>query len=180
MCIFIGCWPWSIQGLTHADDLKSTSDHFSRFVFLSNVPQNGIVIGKNEKITFFRALVITSQKTLQRIKNNSHATLLRLVTFCSLHTVTSCVVYYSTHARKNVIYLLNRHCHATNICCCKLRKVQQRHFVAWQCLRCVVTCNSYYFTLKRACAELLILYVIIVWGLRERYFWQMSFKQDAR
>ena len=27
--------------------------------------------------------------------------------FCSLHDVTSSVIYYSTHTRKNVIYLLN-------------------------------------------------------------------------
>ena len=30
-----------------------------------------------------------SQKTSQRVKNNSHATRLRLVLFCSLHAVTS-------------------------------------------------------------------------------------------
>ena len=28
-------------------------------------------------------------------------------TFCSVHVVTSSVMYYSTHARRNVIYLLN-------------------------------------------------------------------------
>ena len=49
------------------------------------------------------------QKTSQRVKNNSHATRLRLVSsfFCSLHAVTSSVIYYSTHTWKNVIYLLN-------------------------------------------------------------------------
>ena len=47
-----------------------------------------------------------SQKTSQRVKNNSHATRLRLGLFCSLHAVTSSVIYYSTHSRKNVIYLL--------------------------------------------------------------------------
>ena len=40
-----------------------------------------------------------SQETSQRVKNNSHAT--------SLHAVTSSVIYYSTHTRKNVIYLSN-------------------------------------------------------------------------
>ena len=39
------------------------------------------------------------QKTSQRVKNNSQAT--------SLQAVTSSVVYYSTHTRKNVIYLSN-------------------------------------------------------------------------
>ena len=41
-----------------------------------------------------------SQKTSQRVKNNSHAL------FCSLHVVTSSVIYYSIHTRRNVIYLL--------------------------------------------------------------------------
>ena len=30
------------------------------------------------------------------------------VLFCSLHAMTSCVIYYSTEARKNEIYLLNK------------------------------------------------------------------------
>ena len=47
-----------------------------------------------------------SQKTSQRVKNNSHTTRLRVVLCCSLHAVTSSVIYYSTHTRKNVIYLL--------------------------------------------------------------------------
>ena len=42
------------------------------------------------------------------IKNNSDATRLssRVVRFCSLHAVSSSVIYYSTHTHKNVIYLL--------------------------------------------------------------------------
>ena len=32
-----------------------------------------------------------------------------LSTFCSLHAVTSSVIYYNTQARKNVIYLLNKY-----------------------------------------------------------------------
>ena len=39
-----------------------------------------------------------SQKTSQRVKNNSHAF------FCSLHAVTLYVRYNSTHTRKNVVY----------------------------------------------------------------------------
>ena len=46
------------------------------------------------------------QKTSQHVKNNNQAT--RVVLFCSLHAVTSSVIYYSTHTRENVIYLLNR------------------------------------------------------------------------
>ena len=59
-----------------------------------------------------------SQKTSQRVKNNSHATLLHLVDivlFCSLH-VTSSVIYYSTYTRKNIIYLLNN----IYICVCNM------------------------------------------------------------
>ena len=48
-----------------------------------------------------------SQKTSQHVKNDSHATRLRVILFCSLHTVTSSVIYYSTQTPKNVIYLLN-------------------------------------------------------------------------
>ena len=50
-----------------------------------------------------------SQKTSQRVKNNSHATRLRLVSyfFVSLHAVTSSVIYHSTHTRKNASHLLN-------------------------------------------------------------------------
>ena len=39
--------------------------------------------------------------------NSKRQTLSRLVLFCSLHAVTSYVIYYSTHTPKNVIYLLN-------------------------------------------------------------------------
>ena len=49
-----------------------------------------------------------SQKTSQRLKNNSHATRFRLVSYVFvLYAVTSSVIYYSAHTRKNVIYLLN-------------------------------------------------------------------------
>ena len=48
-----------------------------------------------------------SQKTSQRVKNNSHTTRLRLhrYVFCSLHAVTSSAIYYSTQVQKNIIYL---------------------------------------------------------------------------
>ena len=39
--------------------------------------------------------------------NSRTQTSSRLVLFCSLHAVTSYVIYYSTHTPKNVIYLLN-------------------------------------------------------------------------
>ena len=36
------------------------------------------------------------------------------VLFCSSHAMTSSVIYYSTDARKNEIYLLNRQCFTTS------------------------------------------------------------------
>ena len=40
-------------------------------------------------------------------QQSHHSTSFRVVLFCSLHAVTSSVIYYSTHTWKNVIYLLN-------------------------------------------------------------------------
>ena len=66
-------------------------------------------------ITFFRVVYCNRpQKTSQRVKNNSHSTSSRVVLFCSLHAMTSSVFYYSTHTRKNVIYLLNRTLHGSS------------------------------------------------------------------
>ena len=50
-----------------------------------------------------------TQMTPERVKNKKsrHSTSSRAVLFSSLHALTSSVHYYSTHARKNVIYCLN-------------------------------------------------------------------------
>ena len=50
-----------------------------------------------------------AQMTPERVKNKKsrHSTSSRAVLFSSLHALTSSVHYYSTHARKNVIYCLN-------------------------------------------------------------------------
>ena len=45
-----------------------------------------------------------SQKTSQCVKQNSRHSISSR-TFCSLHAVTSSVIYYSTHTRKNVMSL---------------------------------------------------------------------------
>ena len=49
-----------------------------------------------------------TQMTSERVKNKKsrHSTSSRAVLFSSLHTMTSSVYYYSSHARKNVIYCL--------------------------------------------------------------------------
>ena len=105
MGIFIGCWPWSIKGHTHTDGVESTSDHVSRLVFLFSCPKNPSINHLSfyciKQIDYIFPCVYCNrpQKTSQRVKNNSQAT--------SLQAVTSSVVYYSTHTRKNVIYLSN-------------------------------------------------------------------------
>ena len=62
-----------------------------------------------ETNTFFRVCVLyagyidvyRSQKTSQRVKNNSHATRLCFVSyFFVLYAVTSSVTYYNTHRKK--------------------------------------------------------------------------------
>ena len=120
MCTFIGCLVVDGDLLkdTHADGAKSTSDHYvSRLVFLFSCPQNPSInpfeflLHKTNRLHFPVCVYHNrSQNTPQRVKNNSrHSTSSRVVFFCSLHAVTSSVIYYSTqvHTRKNVLYLLN-------------------------------------------------------------------------
>ena len=121
VCILIGCWPWSIKGHTHRwHQISSAPKIFNKPIeFLSC---------KTNRLHFSVCVYCNrSQKTSQRVKNNSHATRLRLVLFCSLHAVTwkewiDHRIYYitphrnirqyyliilCTHTRKNVISLLN-------------------------------------------------------------------------
>ena len=39
VCIFIGCWPWSIKGHTQMASIKFTSVHVSRLVFFHAPPK---------------------------------------------------------------------------------------------------------------------------------------------
>ena len=48
-----------------------------------------------------------SQKTSQRVRRTTVTALVSCRSFFSLHAVTLSMIYYSTHARKNVTYLLN-------------------------------------------------------------------------
>ena len=88
MCIFIGCWPWSIKGHTRMASKPRQITSADFFLLLSCPP--------NPSINHLNFYCIKQLDTR-----------LRLVLFCSLHAVTSSVIYYSTHKRKNVIYLLN-------------------------------------------------------------------------
>ena len=66
---------------------------------------------KTNRLRFpVRVYCNNAQMTPERVKNKKspHSTSSRAVLFSSLHALTSSVYYYSTHARKNVIYLLNR------------------------------------------------------------------------
>ena len=47
-------------------------------------------------------------------QQSRHSTSSRVVLFCSLHALTSSVIYHSTHTRKNVMYLSNRWFISTN------------------------------------------------------------------
>ena len=77
------------------------------FLFDTAFPYNCTALSQSDlrNVYYYR-----SQNTTQRVKNNSHATRLRLVsyTFRSLYAVASSVIYYSKHTRENVIYLLNK------------------------------------------------------------------------
>ena len=115
VCIFICCWPWSIKGHVHRwrqIHVRSRQQIcFSFFMppkFFNKLSE--FLLYKTNRLHFSLCVYCNrSQTTSQRVKNNSHATRLRLVSyfFCSLHAVTSFVIYYSTHTRKNVIYLLD-------------------------------------------------------------------------
>ena len=104
------CWPWSIKG--HTQTQITSADLF----FFFHAPKSFIKLFKfllyKTNRWYFSVCVYRnkSQKTSQRVKNNSHATRLRLVSNFSvfLHAVTSSVIYYGTRARTNVISLLNK------------------------------------------------------------------------
>ena len=84
---------------THTDGVKSTS---ADLFFFFHAPKNHLnfyCIKQIDKICPCVCIVI------DRVKNNNHATRLRLVLFC-LHAVTSSVIYYNVHTWKNIIYLL--------------------------------------------------------------------------
>ena len=109
VCIFIGCWSWSIKE-THTDGVRSRQ--WTCFSFFMppksfNKPFECLLYKTNRLHFPVRVYCNRSQKTSQCVNNNSHTTRLRSWrTF--LHAVTSSVIYYSTHTRKNVIYLLNK------------------------------------------------------------------------
>ena len=91
-----------MQGHTHTDGVKFTSaDLFSVFHDPKILQTFDFLLYETNRLHFsVRMYCNRSQMTSRRVKNN-HAT-----RHC-LHAVTSSVIDYSTHARENVIYLLN-------------------------------------------------------------------------
>ena len=78
--------------------------HISRLVFLFSCPPKSFY----KPFEFLLYKTNTSQFSLCVYCNRSHRTSQR-VNICSLHAMTSFVIYYITYTQKNVIYLLNRH-----------------------------------------------------------------------
>ena len=71
----------------------------------SNKPWVEFLLYKTNRLHFSVCVYCNrSQKTSWRVEN--HSTSSPVVLFCSLHAVTSSVIYYSTHTGENVIYLL--------------------------------------------------------------------------
>ena len=111
VCIFIGCWPWSIKGHTR----RWREIHVSRLLFLFSCPKNPSINHLNfycikQRLHFSVCVYCNrSQKTSQRACKEPTVTPLDFVscrTFLFFTRVTSSVIYYSTHTEKNVIYLL--------------------------------------------------------------------------
>ena len=95
---------------TYIDGVKSRQQTCFSFFMLPKFFNKSFkfLLYKTNRLHFSMCVYCNrSQKTSQHVKNDSHATRLRVILFCSLHTVTSSVIYYSTQTPKNVIYLLN-------------------------------------------------------------------------
>ena len=95
MGIFIGCWPWSIKGHTQmaSNPRRITSADFYCIKQIDNIfPCMCTVIDHRRRHSVQRTTVTTLD-------------CVSCCTFCSLHAVTTFVIYYSIHTRKNVIYL---------------------------------------------------------------------------
>ena len=94
----------------HTDGVKSTSDHDSKLVFLFSCPPK--FFNKPFEFLLYKTrrsqrVKITEDVTACKEQQSHHSTSSHVVRFCSLQAVTSSVIYYSTHTRENVIYLLN-------------------------------------------------------------------------
>ena len=87
VCMFIGCWPWSIKGHTHRwCEIHATSSQHTCFSFFT--PQKSFnnpfqfLLYKTNRLHFSMCVYCNrSQKTSQRVKNNLHATQLHLVSY---------------------------------------------------------------------------------------------------
>ena len=92
---------------THRDGVKSTSDHVSGHVFLFSCRKNILI----NHLSFY---------CIKQI-DNIFPCVYFFVFFCSLHAVTSSVIYYSTHCcAVYCIYVVLHICCAVCMLCCIL------------------------------------------------------------
>ena len=88
---------------------QTTSADLSFFFHAQEKPFE-FLLHKTSRLHFLCVYCNRSQKTsLHACKEQQsrHSTSSCVVRFCSLHAVTSSVIYYSTNTRENVIYFLN-------------------------------------------------------------------------
>ena len=121
-------------------NVKSTSDHVSELTFLFSCPQipsiNLWIFYCMKQIHFSMCVycmqryidVYRSQKTSQRVKNNSHATRLCFVSYFLFFTRCDIICNLSQYnTRKNVIFLLNNKCRNPNGCVCRYLPINRVH-----------------------------------------------------
>ena len=105
VCMFIGCCPWSIRWHTH----RWCQIVFFVFFHAPNMkhPTRSSINHLNfyciKRIDYIFPCVCTVIVWYVIVWSLDFVS---WRTFCSLRAVTSFVIYYSTHARENVIYLL--------------------------------------------------------------------------
>ena len=101
---------------TRTDDVRSCQLTCFSFLYppnpeISSINHLNFYCEKTNRLHFsVRVYCYRSQKTSKSVNNTTTVTPLDFVschTFCSLHAVTSSIIYYSAQAQKTVIYLFN-------------------------------------------------------------------------
>ena len=115
VCIFIGCWPWSIRGPTHRwreIHVRSRQLTFLSFFMppkshkIFNKPYEFLSYKTNRSHFSLCMYCNRSQKTSQCVKNNSHATQLRLVSyFLFFYTLWRLLWSITVHTHTEKCYL---------------------------------------------------------------------------
>ena len=105
VCMFIGCCPWSIRWHTHrwCQIVFFVFFHAPNMKHLTRSSINHLNFYCIKRIDYIFPCVCTVIVWYVIVWSLDFVS---WRTFCSLRAVTSFVIYYSTHARENVIYLL--------------------------------------------------------------------------